>query len=405
MRIARGAWVGAVLIAAAAACSHAVDGGFDGMGDEGGAPHYEAGSPDGTASGEDAGNDASHGSGNGDGGAAAADGGTSNEEGGGASTEGGGSTAEGGTATDDAGEGTTDGDTDGAASSEAGTGEDAATDAGAGPGSDGGDDAGGGHGGDAGGAKDAGGGDAAGDAAGEDAGGSGGDAAAEAETDAGGPDASADAPHDAGHDAPSVVAPVCDGVIGATEYGGPGNQAASSSGQTWYMTWDATNLYVAVANANVDEGSILYLAVNPTATNHPAGGTTSGELYDSTDVTTLPFLAQLAVYAHDGYTEARTGATGGWGPADTTDVRLCDQGTANTREVVVPWVLVGGLPASFGWTGYLAADGNANPSGYIYGQMPTDDPSGSPANDDDFTKYFLVADATPGLLSPFADEP
>jgi hypothetical protein len=37
--------------------------------------------------------------------------------------------------------------------------------------------------------------------------------------------------------------------------------------------------------------------------------------------------------------------------------------------------------------------------------MPTDDPSGAPANDDDFTKYFLIVDATPGLLSPFADEP
>ena len=39
-------------------------------------------------------------------------------------------------------------------------------------------------------------------------------------------------------------------------------------------------------------------------------------------------------------------------------------------------------PAAFGWTGYLAAHGTSNPHGYIYGQMPTGDPSGGPANND-----------------------
>ena len=219
-----------------------------------------------------------------------------------------------------------------------------------------------------------------------------------------GPEAGTDASPDAGSDAPSVVAPVCDGVIAPGEYGGAGNQASATSGQTWYMTWDATNLYVAIATANVDEGSILYIAVNPANGTPPAGGATSGAPYDATRVTTLPFAAQLVVYANDGYTEGRTASNGGWGSPDTGSVVLCDNAATQTREEVIPWSLIGGIPSAFGWTGYLAANAGANPQGYIYGQMPTDDPSGSPANNDSFTKYFNVPDATPGVGQPFANE-
>lgn len=217
-------------------------------------------------------------------------------------------------------------------------------------------------------------------------------------------DAGAEATADASEDAPSVVAPVCDGAIGAGEYGGAGNQAAATSGQTWYVTWDAQNLYVAIANANVLEGSILYVAVDPLSPTPPANGTTSGELYDSTDVTTLPFAAQLVVYAHDGYTESRVTSGSTWGSPDTVSVTLCDDATTQTREEVIPWSLLGGRPGNFGWTGYLAANGNANPQGYIYGQMPTDDPSGSPANAAAFTTYFYVPDGAGVPTSPFSDE-
>ena len=46
---------------------------------------------------------------------------------------------------------------------------------------------------------------------------------------------------------------------------------------------------------NIGEGMVLYLAT-------AAGGTTVGQIYDGTDVTTLPFSADLTVYARDGYT-------------------------------------------------------------------------------------------------------
>ena len=51
--------------------------------------------------------------------------------------------------------------------------------------------------------------------------------------------------------------PNVDGIIEAGEYGNTNNgtnQIATSTGQTWYMTWDATNLYVGIANANLSEG-------------------------------------------------------------------------------------------------------------------------------------------------------
>ncbi|HEY5242202.1 MAG TPA: hypothetical protein VIJ22_12075, partial [Polyangiaceae bacterium] len=231
------------------------------------------------------------------------------------------------------------------------------------------------------------------------------DAGAEAAIDAGpdapeetstGADTGADAGEDASTDAGTVAPPTCDGVIGPNEYGGAGNQAASSSGQTWLMTWDATNLYVAIEGANVDEGDILYFSTS-------SSGMSSGELYDSTKVTSLPFAASLVVYAHDGYTEARPVTAGAWGAPDTTDVRLCDSASMQVREEVIPWSLFGGKPASFGWTGYVAANGNTNVNGYIYGQMPTGNPSGAPANNATFTQYYEETSTAIGVATPFAD--
>ena len=348
MRVSRGGWVAAVLLAAAAACSKGDDSSFPPMGADGGAPHYDAGGDDATApaeAGHDAADDAPADAPGDDAAADASDAGPVEaslpEEAGG----------------------------DGAPSE---AGEEAGVEAG--------------H--------------EAGAEAGEEAGS---DAAAEAGAEAG-LDAAAEAAVDAGHDAPdetstdagTVAPPVCDGVIGPNEYGGAGNQAASSSGQTWLMTWDDTNLYIAIEGANIDEGDILYFATS-------SAGTSSGELYDSTKVTTLPFAASLAVYAHDGYTEARPVTAGAWGAPDTTDVRLCDSASMQVREEVIPWSLFGGKPSAFGWTGYVAANGNTNPSGYIYGQMPTGNPSGAPANNATFTQYYEETSTATGVATPFAD--
>ena len=215
---------------------------------------------------------------------------------------------------------------------------------------------------------------------------------------------------DTGSDAPietggggdgGFVAPTCDGVIGAGEYGTIANeQTNTGTGQVWYLTWDANNLYVAIDQANVTEGSVVYVAPGPGDAG--SGGLTSGYAYDGTDVTGLPFSASLVVYAKSSYNEARVVSGGAWGAPNTTAVKVCTGTSSSTREEVIPWSLVGGLPASFGWLGYLAAAGHAQ--GFIYGQMPADDPGGGPANAETYTKYYAVPDATPGKDTPFADE-
>jgi len=224
---------------------------------------------------------------------------------------------------------------------------------------------------------------------------------------AAGPESGGDAPaetsSETGSDA-GFVAPVCDGVIGAGEYGGVANEQTSSNGQIWYMTWDATNLYVAISSATVAEADILYLAVNP---GDAGTGLTAGYLYDHTDVTQLPFAASLVVYVKPTpqYTEARAAGASAWGSPNTSAVQVCITGaTSTSREEVIPWSLIGGRPASFGWTGYLAAAPGSNPSGFIYGQMPIDDPGGADAGGESFTRYYAVPNATPGVDKPFADE-
>jgi hypothetical protein len=361
-RMVRGAWVTAVLLAAVEACSSGSSPSYEEMSDSGGAPHYDGSTTQDSAGDTAPGADATH--------EAAMDGGG-----------GGGEAAEASPA-DDAGE--------------AGAGPEAAAEAAAGPES--GPEA----------SVTEGGAEAAVEASAEAAAEASVEASVEAAAEAG-LDAAADAAPessstqeagpDASAEAATIVPPVCDGVVSAAEYGGTGNQS-SSGGQTWYMTWDDTNLYVGIANASIVEGMILYVAIAPGTDAGPAGQLTSGQAYDYTDATALPFAAGLVVYAKDGYTEARVPSGGSWGAPNQTAVVQCDNGTTEVREEVIPWSLVGGPPSSFGWLGYFAAAGNTQ--GFIYGQMPTGNPTGTPAGNATFTQYFEITSATSTPL-PFAD--
>jgi hypothetical protein len=224
--------------------------------------------------------------------------------------------------------------------------------------------------------------------------------------EAGGQEAGTESGSEAGAEAgfeAGIVAPVCDGVVSAGEYGGSANQGTSGT-QTWLMTWDDSNLYLAIENATVGEGNVVYVAIAPDADAGFSGGLMQGQAYDNTDVTTLPFAASLVVYAHDGYTEARTPSGGGWNTQSLTAVQICDNAGTSVREEVIPWSLIGGRPASFGWFGYLAATPSGNPNGYIYGQEPSDNPGGQPANAETYTKYYAVPDSTPGKDGAFTDE-
>lgn len=167
--------------------------------------------------------------------------------------------------------------------------------------------------------------------------------------------------------------PVIDGVINAGEYGvhTNGQNQQTSGGSVWYMTWDDTYLYVALANANLTEGAILYIDKDPALPANGGGaGNTNGQLYDSVAIV-LPFRADFVAYFKAGYRECRTGNGGSW----SSPVVGCGsyaEGGGNTRELSIPWSQItsgAGRPAAFNHLAYATSA-----SGYIYAQVPAFNP-------------------------------
>jgi len=169
--------------------------------------------------------------------------------------------------------------------------------------------------------------------------------------------------------------PTIDGSIAPGEYGMNNSLAnAGNTGQTWYMTWDATNLYVGIVNANLSEGAVIYVSGNPqsppTCCSNSDGNLT-GFNYDGASFSALPFRAKFVTYVKDGYREYRNSdGSGNWGSQTAYyGAYASNSGNQNTREVAIPWTAItgGGIPSSFVFFGYLTSSG-----GYVYGQVPTD---------------------------------
>jgi glycosidase len=197
--------------------------------------------------------------------------------------------------------------------------------------------------------------------------------------------------------------PTIDGFIAPGEYGSNNSLSnAGNTGQTWYMTWDATNLYVGIVNANLSEAAVIYVSGNPQ--NSPTccsngDGNLTGFNYDGTDFSALPFRAKFVTYVKDGYREYRNfDGTGGWG-AQTANygAYASNSGNQNTREVVVPWSAItgGGIPSSFVFFGYLTSSG-----GYVYGEAPSDNPGAFIGTSATYTQYYAVVNTGDGTSTP-----
>src|SRR6266567_1602386 len=96
------------------------------------------------------------------------------------------------------------------------------------------------------------------------------------------------------------ITPTIDGSIAPGEYG-TNNQLsnAGNTGQTWYMTWDATNLYVGIVNANLAEGAVIYIGPNPQSDPrccNDGDGNLTGLNYDNISFAALPLRAQFVTY-------------------------------------------------------------------------------------------------------------
>jgi glycosidase len=204
--------------------------------------------------------------------------------------------------------------------------------------------------------------------------------------------------------------PTIDGLISTGEYGNNNSLAnAGNTGQTWYMTWDANNLYVGIVNANLAEAAVLYVAGNPQSPPtccSNADGNLGGFNYDGTSFSSLPFRAKFVTYVKDGYREYRNSdGNGGWGSSTANYGAYASNGSnSNTREVAIPWAAItsgGGIPSSFVFFGYLTSNG-----GYVYGQVPTDNNiSAFIGTSASATQYFAVTNTGNGSSTPpFSNE-
>ena len=191
-----------------------------------------------------------------------------------------------------------------------------------------------------------------------------------------------------------------DGTIQSGEYGNTANatnQIGTNTAQTWYMTWDSTNLYVGITNANLSEAAIIYIGTG-------GSGTTTGVNYDGTDFSSLPFAAQFVTYFKDGYNEYRTSSGGSWSNATANAETYASNANSgpNTRQIAIPWSAVtgGGIPSQFNFFGYVTSSG-----GYVYGQVPNDNPGATIGTSAQYTQYYAITNTGNGTSTPpFSNE-
>jgi CSLREA domain-containing protein len=198
--------------------------------------------------------------------------------------------------------------------------------------------------------------------------------------------------------------PGVDGVVNAGEYGdhADGQNAKSNGGQTWYMTWDETNLYVGLSNADTTEGAVIYIDRHPprAGPGTDADGNQTGQTYDNTDFASLPFRADFVAYYKDGYREYRTADGAGNWSAATTGFGAYASGPGSVRELAIPWSAVtgAGRPVNFSFFAYAAS-----PGGFVYGEVPPENPGGNIGAAAVATRFYHVASTADGASTePFS---
>jgi len=190
-------------------------------------------------------------------------------------------------------------------------------------------------------------------------------------------------------------APTIDGNVSVSEYGGTSNNLSN-----WFITWDATNLYIGLTGSNTSEGAVLYLDINPQPVvngGSNSNGSLAGQNYDGTNFTNLPFRADFVAYFKNGYREYRTAdGSGAWGSNTTGFGTYADNGST-IRELAIPWSAItgGSIPASFNWFGYVTSGG-----GYGYNQLPSGNPSGTFGTSATAPNYFTVTKTADGNATP-----
>ena len=196
--------------------------------------------------------------------------------------------------------------------------------------------------------------------------------------------------------------PTVDGVISVGEY-------AHSSGN-YYLTWDATYLYIAVMNIATSDVALLYLDVDPLST--PGGGTNAnGNLVAANDgaaftslTPNLPFRADARVFISSFGANLRSrDGSGGWTSAV---INMADASSSGftTLETRIRWGALPGLsgvPSSFTWLAMNYTQTIGNPE--ITDTMPAANPTGVASVSVNQRYFFNVASTADGASTdPFS---
>lgn len=194
-------------------------------------------------------------------------------------------------------------------------------------------------------------------------------------------------------------APVRNGSISANEYGT--NNSWYDGFRTWYMAWDATNLYIAVNdNGNAfDDELFIYIDTDPSVPVVAGTGVNDGiGNFDGVNYGRLPFSANFCAVVKNGFHRHKTNTGINWS-ADTDNSGSIQKTTlGNTQEIQIAWSLMGGRPLAFNFFMYLNG-------GIAYGGTSNN----STSNDNDQSgnvlnltgrRYFTVSNTNNGSSTP-----
>ena len=218
----------------------------------------------------------------------------------------------------------------------------------------------------------------------------------------------------AGQSQAQFTTAIQDGVIGSNEYGvhTNGQNQQQDGGITYYMCWDAANLYLAFTGANYNEAAVVYFDYNPVVPVNGgvnANGSNQGLFTYDRNQMMLPVRSDFVLYFKNGYNEyRRADGAGYWGGNTAFALATGNNGGTNTCEIAIPWNTLtngAGKPASFNWFIYKVYDYGPATNG-VYNSLPVGNPNCACNQDPSrlyATRYYNVLNTANGTSTkPFS---
>ncbi|MFO0359226.1 MAG: GEVED domain-containing protein, partial [Flavobacteriales bacterium] len=200
----------------------------------------------------------------------------------------------------------------------------------------------------------------------------------------------------------TLATPTQNGTIGANEYGTHTNGANQNNNGSLntFVSWDATNLYVAVEGANLAQAHVFYIDRNPVIPVNGgvnSDGTNVGFNYDGASFAELPFRADAVMFVKNDYREFRTAnGANGWSSQTSAFGAYGENAGTSTREYSISWANLGGFPV--GGFNFFCFNVQTGPN--VYNTQPTENPGGNIGTGARYSRYFTVTDATVGSGTP-----